>query len=273
MKGFTHSGTFHADDVFSTALLRLIYPDFQVTRGNKVPEDFDGIVYDVGMGEFDHHQADARKRADGTPYAAFGLLWEKYGAMLVGEKEAANFDRQFVSAIDDADNGRTQCELSVTVSWFNPEWDSPDSPDERFAQAVDYAEGILRRYLSQAAARSRAAEIVEKAMAESTDSVVILPRFVPWQAVLVDTDKKFCVFPDGRGGWAGQGVPPELNSFKTKIPFPEEWAGADAEKLHQIDPKFNFCHRARFYLSASDAEAAARLCRLAEKMARESAEA
>ena len=42
--GFTHGGKFHADDVFATALLQIVRPDFQVTRGFVVPEDFDGIV-------------------------------------------------------------------------------------------------------------------------------------------------------------------------------------------------------------------------------------
>ena len=46
-KGFTHGGKFHADDVFSTALLQILRPDIQVTRGFVVPDDFDGIVYDV----------------------------------------------------------------------------------------------------------------------------------------------------------------------------------------------------------------------------------
>ena len=55
-KGFTHGGKFHADDVFATALLMIVRPDIKVTRGFVVPDGFDGIVYDVGCGMFDHHQ-------------------------------------------------------------------------------------------------------------------------------------------------------------------------------------------------------------------------
>ena len=43
-KAFTHSGKFHADDVFSYALLLYLNPAITITRGNKVPKDFDGIV-------------------------------------------------------------------------------------------------------------------------------------------------------------------------------------------------------------------------------------
>ena len=48
--GFTHAGKFHADDVFATALLQILRPDIKVTRGFVVPDDFDGIVYDIGFG-------------------------------------------------------------------------------------------------------------------------------------------------------------------------------------------------------------------------------
>lgn len=59
---FTHGGKFHADDVFSSALLLYINPEISITRGNSVPDDFTGIVFDIGRGEFDHHQKDSRIR-------------------------------------------------------------------------------------------------------------------------------------------------------------------------------------------------------------------
>ena len=77
--GFTHAGKFHADDVFATALLQIIRPDIRITRGFVVPDDFDGIVYDIGFGMFDHHQEPREYRANGIPYAAFGLLWRVLG--------------------------------------------------------------------------------------------------------------------------------------------------------------------------------------------------
>ena len=69
---FTHSGKFHADDVFSAALLLYLNPEITITRGNRVPEDFDGIVFDIGRGRYDHHQKDSRVRENGIAYAAFG---------------------------------------------------------------------------------------------------------------------------------------------------------------------------------------------------------
>ena len=64
--GFTHAGKFHADDVFATALLQILRPDIKITRGFTVPDDFDGIVYDIGFGMFDHHQEPREYRVTST---------------------------------------------------------------------------------------------------------------------------------------------------------------------------------------------------------------
>ena len=61
-KAFTHGGKFHADDVFSAALLRILRPDIRIQRGFEVPENFDGLVFDIGDGMFDHHSADREVR-------------------------------------------------------------------------------------------------------------------------------------------------------------------------------------------------------------------
>ena len=77
---FTHGGKFHADDVFSAALLLYLNPEIVITRGNRVPEDFDGIVFDIGRGRYDHHQKDSRVRENGVPYAgeqSSGKSWRR----------------------------------------------------------------------------------------------------------------------------------------------------------------------------------------------------
>ena len=102
--GFTHAGKFHADDVFATALLQILRPDIKITRGFVVPDDFDGIVYDIGFGMFDHHQEPREYRANGVPYAAFGLLWRVLGPGLVGERQARLIDENFIQPLDLNDN-------------------------------------------------------------------------------------------------------------------------------------------------------------------------
>ena len=70
--GFTHAGKFHADDVFATALLQILRPDIKITRGFVVPDDFDGIVYDLSL----IHISEPTRR---TPisYAVFCLKKKK----------------------------------------------------------------------------------------------------------------------------------------------------------------------------------------------------
>ena len=122
--GFTHAGKFHADDVFATALLQILRPDIKITRGFVVPDGFDGIVYDVGFGLFDHHQEPRECRPNGVPYAAFGLLWQVLGPGLVGERQARLIDENFIQPLDLNDNTGEQNSLCDAIGFFNPVWDS-----------------------------------------------------------------------------------------------------------------------------------------------------
>ena len=114
--GFTHAGKFHADDVFATALLQILRPDIKITRGFTVPDDFDGIVYDIGFGMFDHHQEPREYRANGVPYAAFGLLWRVLGPGLVGERQARLIDENFIQPLDLNDNTGEQNSLCDAIA-------------------------------------------------------------------------------------------------------------------------------------------------------------
>lgn len=130
--GFTHAGKFHADDVFATALLQILRPDIKITRGFVVPDDFDGIVYDVGFGMFDHHQEPRECRPNGVPYAALGLLWRVLGPGLVGERQARLIDENFIQPLDLNDNTGEQNSLCDAIGFFNPVWDSKEDQDTCF---------------------------------------------------------------------------------------------------------------------------------------------
>ena len=131
-QAFTHSGKFHADDVFSSALLLSVNPEITIHRGSQVPEDFKGIVFDIGRGKYDHHQRDSRIRENGVPYAAFGLLWEELGAEILGEELAEKFDEAFVQPLDNNDNTGEKNELATLIGNFNPPWDAQGVNDAAF---------------------------------------------------------------------------------------------------------------------------------------------
>lgn len=63
-KFITHSGTMHADEIFSTAFFDLLYGNIKVYRTPSIPTELDKdvLVYDIGRKEFDHHQEDAAIR-------------------------------------------------------------------------------------------------------------------------------------------------------------------------------------------------------------------
>ena len=78
----THSGTFHADEIFATLILSIIKDEIIVYRTSEVDDkmrETNCIIYDVGRGELDHHQKGGNgQRENGTMYAACGLVWKKY---------------------------------------------------------------------------------------------------------------------------------------------------------------------------------------------------
>ena len=139
---FTHGGKFHADDVFSAALLLHFNPQLTIQRGNRVPEDFAGIVFDIGRGEYDHHQKDSRIRENQVPYAAFGLLWEALGTEILSPEMAAQFDEKFVQPLDLNDNTGEKNELASMIGMFNPVWDDNSGSDAAFLERWQWPDGF-----------------------------------------------------------------------------------------------------------------------------------
>ena len=265
-KGFTHGGKFHADDVFATALLQIVRPDIRITRGFTVPDDFDGIVYDVGLGMFDHHQEPRETRPNGVPYAAFGLLWRVLGPGLVGENQARLVDENFIQPLDLNDNTGEQNSLCDAIGFFNPAWDSDQDPDACFFEAVALAKTILERQIAAAQAVNRADEKVQAAYRASRDGIVVLPCYLPWTNGLYRTDACFVVYPSQRGGWSAQCVN-DRRTKKPKCPFPQSWAGQPPEVIARKSGMegIRFCHVSRFLITADTKETAVAACRFALK--------
>lgn len=267
---YTHGGKFHADDVFSTALLQILRPDVTVRRVMQLPEDFDGFAYDIGWGEFDHHQADAPVRENGVPYAAFGLLWREYGASILGATEARRLDERFIQPLDLDDNTGCGGAIPDMIADFNPLWDSEVGADQRFWEAVTLARQILRNRIDNILAIGRAYRIVKAGLRKTKDKVLVLDVYCPWKPFTSKSPAKFVVYPSQRGGWSGQGVPSPTGEG-LKCSFPEEWAGKPAEELAAMTgiPTLRFCHNNRFLIAAETKEDARAACLLALRIAKE----
>lgn len=264
---FTHSGKFHADDVFSSALLLYLNPEITVTRGNKVPEDFDGIVFDIGRGKYDHHQKDSRIRENGIPYAAFGLLWEDLGCEILGDELAEKFDEAFVQPLDNNDNTGEKNELASLIGSFNPSWDENGGTDEAFFRAVSVAGMILEnkfaRYLGNERADKRIEEVLETRDQTGDSRILVLPEFIPCQKRLSETEVAFVIFPSNRGGYCIQPQKKEY-SLNYKCSFPSEWLGLENEELQKETglSSATFCHKGGFLMSVGDLSDAIRACQI-----------
>ena len=174
-----HNSVFHADDVFSVAMARLMNPDIMVVRTSNpetlrayVPavEQGTALMVDIGAAigqiKFDHHQKDARRRPiedgiyhnpetdedEAVKYCGFGLLWEAYGCKLCPTEKAFRIiERELVIPIDRCDNGQGENTLSSTIKAFNPTWkEGRGEEDSCFWQAETFAEAVLRRYIDSA---------------------------------------------------------------------------------------------------------------------------
>lgn len=263
---FTHGGKFHADDVFSSALLLYINPEIRITRGNKVLDDFEGIVFDIGRGRFDHHQKDSRIRENGVPYAAFGLLWEVLGKEILGEELAVRFDESFVQPLDNNDNTGEKNELATLIGNFNPSWDANDNGDKEFFQAVSVAGMILEnkfeRYKGNERADKRIDEILKNHDPKSR--ILVLPEFIPCQKALSETDIAFVIFPSNRGGYCIQPQKKEY-SMNYKCSFPESWLGLEGDELIKetgLDTAV-FCHKGGFIMTVGQLDEAVMACQKA----------
>ena len=271
---FTHSGKFHADDVFSAALLLYLNPEITIIRGNTVPDDYKGIVFDIGRGQYDHHQKDSRVRENGVPYAAFGLLWEALGAEILGAELAEKFDESFVQPLDNNDNTGEKNELATLIGNFNPGWDSKGSNDQAFFQAVSVAGMILEnkfeRYRGNERADKRVEEVLEEHQralktgdtpAENTN-ILVLPEFIPCQKRLSETSIAFVIFPSNRGGYCIQPQKKEY-SMNYKCSFPSQWLGLEGEELIAVTGLESavFCHKGGFLMTCGTLEDSLRACR------------
>lgn len=255
-RGFTHGGKFHADDVFTTAFLKILNPKFKVQRGYEVPEDFQGIVYDIGRGEFDHHQAEKEYRDNGCPYAAFGLVWRAFGPAFAGEEEAAIFDEKFIQPLDEADNTGCDNMLSTIIEEFNPGWDSKESHDICFHKAVNVAKVILQNHFRSVDGMVRGQQIVRDAMAAGDGRILELDPYVPWKREVIGSTYQFVMYSSKRGGYSIQGVPKSEGDHALVCDFPKEWWGAEPDALREMSgiATLHFCHANGFLASAQSRE-------------------
>jgi uncharacterized UPF0160 family protein len=290
----THDGSYHADDVFACATL-LIYlkkkgKNVQVirTREKTVIESGD-YVFDLGgihnpaKNRFDHHQlGGAGKRKNGIPYAAFGLVWKKFGHEVSGDRKVAEMiDKHLVEPIDGPDNGFDYFKPTLKDSFpykiqevfaaFAPSWKENISTDVPFLKCVSLAIQILEREIKKNKDVIEAERIMREAYQRARDKRIVVldipfPRFDVVN--ILDKHKKtiYAVYPTrDKNDWRIVGLAKTRGSHRVRKPFPKSWGGMADRALQKItgvkDAK-NF-HRMLFLGSAFSKEGAVKLAQLA----------
>ena len=279
----THSGNFHADDVFSIAVFRNILPSFELirTRDLSLIAKADIVVdvggeYDPETGRFDHHQrGGAGERESGIPYSSFGLIWQQYGLeMCQGNQDVANaVDAGLVSTIDAIDCGHASgvqegISLSQTIGMFNPTWQEDTKLDECFDEAVTFASRILLRFIAAARGGISAKEIVTKAIDDAADPrVIVLEKYTPWKKTVLALSEEalFVVYPSHTGEWRIQAVPAERGSFENRKSLPTPWAGLSDKELQEVTgiDDAMFCHNGLFIAGAKSFESTMKMAAMA----------
>lgn len=303
----THDGAFHADDVFAVAVLRLLEPTATVVRTRDsdatAAADFVvdvGGVSDAKQNRFDHHQPEGAgerenglpgqhssparaehaggRRQAGIPYAAFGLVWKKFGGELSGSEEAAlRVDEVLVSPIDANDNGIdlavpagagiSTYDIADAVRAFVPTWREKDADTHAaFLEAVSCAQRIIEREIACATSAVAGAEAVQRAYAAAEDKrLIVLDEDLSWKDILAQAPEPlYCVHPQN-GVWRLYCVRDNPRQFVNRKDLPSAWAGLSDQELAAATGVADavFCHRNRFMAVTKTREGALALAKLA----------
>jgi len=242
-------------------------------------------VYDESKQRFDHHQRGFEEifgHGFTTKLSSAGLIYKHFGKEIIAAQTGVEVDhsnvhvlwlklyKEFIEAIDAIDNGIAQyptgerprysnrTDLSNRVSWLNPPWNVPTSPqaiDSCFANASRLTgEEFLGRLRYYAEAWLPGRDIVLSALSARYDEdpngrIILFQRFVPWkehlfqleaeQGIAEDALPFYVIYPDETAAnWRVQAVPVSPDSFVSRKSLPEKWRGHrddDLSKLTGVD--------------------------------------
>lgn len=264
MQVATHSGPFHADDVFAFAMLRVFLGrqlalvrtrDLAVIAAADIAIDVGG-VFDPERLRFDHHQ---RAYTGSLSSAGMVLNWlEATGK--VPRELAAKLRIEWVDYIDAVDTGRREPEdgvpgLGAVLGAIGEQADSMADFNVRYLEAVAVCEAVIAGVQAGLRKTEQAREAVHAAMDRALadgSRILSFDRHCKWKRAYFErggaehpTD--YILFPDDTS-WRLVAIPPERDSFAQKRPLPASWAGlVDAELSAAVGVQgAKFCHKNRF---------------------------
>lgn len=183
----THKAPHHCDEVAATALLHILFDKMfgfaSYTQIRTFTPADDGytddtpncIVYDIGLGKYDHHQVSPndkhclRHDKDGVvrKYSSVGLIWNEIGEYLVPKEYVNEVYNKFIRYIDDNDNGFEVNPLSWSISMLNITNGADFVNDAAFFGAVNILKELFLGIFNSFALMKKEEDTVNKAIEET----------------------------------------------------------------------------------------------------------
>lgn len=239
----THSGKFHVDDVISTVFISKIIDEVILLRlPNVNNKNLDNkFVYDIGLGEFDHHQKNRNgKRENGIYYSSIGLLWKKFGKKYLKQIKVKNaekvfeyMDSELIQYIDATDNMQFEYLKSKTspdfVKLYNPNWNEDISEKEAFINAIRMADEFWNIYIKHAIAEVEATEIILEKIKNCKECYLILEKEMPYKRAINNSNNKlkYIIFKSRREGY-------DIRIVDNRIQFNNEIIEEDINKIKKL---------------------------------------
>ena len=278
---------FHSDEVSATALLSILFNKYKIEWElvkTFNPEELgytddnpNCIVYDIGMGMYDHHQPDGQNShciridEDGTvrKYSSVGLIWKEIGHYLVPDEYVDEVYNNLIKYIDDHDNGFENNPLSYCISNMNDPFSSnladkiDTVQDLEFNICVNTMSSFFNNIFTTIKAKKeeekRVNELINEAKANNKQYVISDNYYVGMTSACAKEEIPFYIYPNVRGGWCFRTITPigeDMNVHFVDIP----------ESVRNWDG-ITFLHPNRFLGSAETKEIAIETVETIIKMA------
>ncbi len=259
----THSGRFHADEVFATSMVLMVEQHEVLRTRDQAEIDKGSIVLDVGSEynpdtlRFDHHQNSfTREREDGTPFATAGLIWEHYGSRILQSRGLEDseqvayalkwVDDKLIKDIDAVDNGMyledPRPSVSMIIGLMNQSSDDEDKQLAAFNKAVTFTSDIMENLVASAIKEAQVASELMALMETVENGILILEKNLPYKdfiskhpevrrVVYPRNEEQFGVYCNGRENH-----------------LPERFRGLRDQELCEVTGLEDavFCHKSGF---------------------------
>lgn len=280
----THSGFFHADELFAISILKIFFQnqkkEIKIVRTRDAELAFQcdytvdvGRTYDASKNRFDHHQSDSSLvRENGIPHAAFGLVWKHYGLNLVSSERVFDIvEQKLVQPIDAIDNAialsnkifdhLSEYNFASAISAISV-YHGTDKLDESFNICLKICEEVLLGEIKRAEDIVVAEVEVSKAIsAQKEPEILILDKYYTWKKTVVNYPNiKFVLYPDiNSSKWFAQPAKNSLEDFgDERISFPDNWLGKENDELVEVSNVADavFCHKSGYLAVAKSKQGA-----------------